>query len=111
MRIGDFYEMDKGAARLEIPKEAWAGPAGTPFRLVLDMHTVQESDPTWTVVLRNPDPLKNASGRLSTPPGDSGMLRYVIDIRKLADNHAYYLLIREGGAGKIRFGSVRVERL
>ena len=111
MRIGDFYEMDKGAARLEIPKEAWAGPAGTPFRLVLDMHTVQESDPTWTVVLRNPNPLKNASGRLSTPPGDSGMLRYVIDIRKLADNHAYYLLIREGGAGKIRFGSVRVERL
>jgi hypothetical protein len=103
--------MDKGAARLEIPKEAWKGPAGTRFRLVVDMHTVQESDPTWTVVLRNPHPLKNASGRLSTLPGDSGMLRYVIDITKRADNYAYYLLIREGGAGKIRFGSIRVERL
>ena len=110
-RTGDFYEMDKGVARLEIPKEAWNGPKGTPFRLVVDMHTVQNTNPTWTVVLRNPNPVSNASGRLSTPPGDSGMLRYVIDIKKVADKHAYYLLIREGGIGKIRFGGVRVERL
>ena len=110
-RVGDFYEMDKGFARLEIPKTAWEGPAGTLFRLVVDMHTVQNTIPTWTVVLRNPNPVRNASGRLSIPPGDSGMLRYVIDIKKLADNDAYYLLIREGGIGKIRFGSIRVERL
>lgn len=110
-RAGDFYEVGKGAARLVIPESAWAGLAGTPFRLVVDMHTVQETVPTWTVVLRNPSPQRNASGRLSTPPGDTGMMRYVIDIKKISARHAYCLLFREGGAGKIRFGSVRVERL
>jgi hypothetical protein len=109
-RDGDFYKMD-GSARLEIPKDAWKGPRGTPFRLVVDIHTIQEKLPTWTIVPRNPKPLRNATGRLATPPGDSGLLRYVIDFTKLSEKHAYYLLIREGGEGKIRFGKIRVERM
>jgi hypothetical protein len=100
-----------GSARLEIPKEVWKGPKDTPFRLVVDIHTVQEKLPTWTIVPRNPKPLRNAAGRLATPPGDSGLLRYVIDFKKMTEKHAYYLLIREGGEGKIRFGKIRVERM
>jgi hypothetical protein len=110
-RKGDFYEMDGRDARLVFPKCVWKGAKGTKFRFVADIHTVQENLPTWTMVLRNPKPLKNAMGRVSTPFGDSGMMRYVFDFEKSAENHDYYLLVREGCAGRIRFGRIRIERV
>lgn len=110
-RKGDFYEMDGRDARLVFPKGVWEGEKGAKFRFIADIHTVQESLPAWTLVLRNPKPLKNATGRVSTPPGDSGMLRYVLEFEKIQSNHDYYLLVREGCAGKIRFGKIRIERV
>ena len=106
-----FYEMGEGNARLEFPKGVWKGAKGTKFRFIVDMHTIQENSRTWTVVLRNPNPLKNANGRISTADGDSGSMRYVIDIEKSSASHWYYLLIREGGVGRIRFDHVRIERI
>ena len=55
--------------------------------------------------------MSNAFGRISTPDGDSGPLRYVIDFTKTSADRAYYLLVREGGEGRIRFGHMRIERL
>lgn len=110
-RKGDFYEMDGRDARLVFPKCVWKGAKGAKFRFVADIHTVQENLPTWTMVLRNPKPLKNAMRRVSTPFGDSGMMRYVFDFEKSAENHDYYLLVREGCAGRIRFGRIRIERV
>lgn len=43
--------------------------------------------------------------------GDSGSMRYVIDIEKSSASHWYCLLIREGGVGRIRFDHVRIERI
>ena len=43
--------------------------------------------------------------------GDSGSIRYVIDIEKSSASHWYCLLIREGGVGRIRFDHVRIERI
>ena len=106
-----FYEMGEGNARLEFPEGVWKGAKGTKFRFIVDMHTIQENSRTWTVVLRNPNPLKNANGRISTADGDSGSMRYVIDIEKSSASHWYYLLIREGGVGRIRFDHVRIERI
>ena len=83
-----FYGMGKRDARLEFPKSVWDGPKGARFRFSIDMHTVQGGQPTWTIVLRNPNPLKNAVNRISTPEGDSaGMLRYVFDFTKGAARH------------------------
>ena len=110
-RNGDFYEMDGRDARLVFPKYVWRGAKGARFRFVADIHTVQENLPTWTLVLRNPKPFKNAMGRISTPPGDLGMLRYVLEFEKSQSNHDYYLLLREGCAGKVRFGSIRIEQV
>ena len=110
-RKSDFYEMDGRDARLVFPKDVWKGAKGAKFRFVADIHTVQENLSTWTLVLRNPKPLKNAMGRVSTPPGDSCMLRYVFDFEKFAENHDYYLLVREGCAGKISFGRIRIETI
>ena len=107
---GDSYRMDARAARLVLPKEIWDGPKGTRFRFVADIRTVQSSWPTWTIVLRNPMPMSNAFGRISTPDGNSGSLRYVVDFAKANSSHAYYLLVREGGVGNIRFDRIRVER-
>ena len=106
----DFYKMGSGNARLEFPQGVWSGKKGTKFRFIADIHTVQGDD-TWTMVLRNPDPLKNANNRIMTPSGDSGSLRYIMDFNKLSDSHFYYLLVREGGVGKIRFNYVRIERI
>ena len=106
-----FYEMGTGNARLVLPDGVWKGAKGTKFRFIADIHTIQEGSLSWTMVLRNPDPLKNANGRISTPDGDSGSIRYVIDIEKEKAAYWYYLLIREGGAGRIKFDHVRIERL
>ena len=105
-----FYKMGEGQSRLEFPDGVWKGGKGTKFRFVVDVHTIPEGK-AWTMVLRNPEPLKNANGRISTPRGDSGSLRYVIDFRKGDESYYYYLLVREGGVGKIRFDYVRIERI
>ena len=110
-REDEFYSMGRADAYLMFPDGVWAGPKGTKFRFVADIHTVQGELPTWTIVLRNRHPLKNAHGRISTPEGDSGMLRYVVDFEKPAADHSYSLLVREGGEGKIRFGRVSIERM
>ena len=105
-----FYKMGTGNARLVFPEGVWAGEKGAKFRFIADVHTVQGDD-TWTMVLRNPDPLKNANNRIMTPSGDSGSLRYIIDFSKVSASFYYYLLVREGGTGKIRFDYVRIERI
>ena len=108
---GGFFKMGSGNARLEFPKGVWEGPKGAMFRFSIDIHAIQGGWPTWTIVLRNPNPMKNAFNRVSTPDGDAGMLRYVFDFTKVDAAHSYYLLVREGGEGRIRFGRVRIERL
>jgi hypothetical protein len=104
-----FYNM-KGNARLVFPEGVWTGAKGAKFRFIADIHTIQTSHP-WTMVLRNPNPLKNANNRIMTPSGDSGSLRYIIDFSKVSASYFYYLLVREGGTGKIRFDYVRIERI
>ncbi len=106
-----FYQHPGGNARLEFPEEVWKGPAKTRFRFTVDMRMKQFGERFWTVVLRNPVPLENANSRIATPPGDSGVQRYVIEFAKRKDFHKYYLLIREAGPGEIRFDYVKVERL
>ncbi|MBQ6340931.1 MAG: metallophosphoesterase [Kiritimatiellae bacterium] len=106
-----FYEHGTGNARLEFPADVWKGKKGTRFRFTLDMRTIQEHAPCWTIVLRNPTPLRNAADRISTPEGDSGVQRYVIEFAKDNAAYWYYLLIREGTGGKVRFEHVRIERI
>ncbi len=106
-----WYVHDVRNARLEFPKKIWAGDAGSKFRFTVDMRMIQGGSFPWTVVLRNPQTGKNANIRISTPPGESGLIRLVIEFAKKKADHHYYLLIREGGKGKIRFEHVKVEKL
>ena len=77
----------------------------------MDLETEQEGPRTWTLVLRHPGPLANANARIATPTGASGLSRYVIEFVRRDPAHNYYLLVREGGPGRIRFNSVRIERV
>lgn len=106
-----FYQHPGGNTRLEFPKDVWKAPAKARFRFTVDMQMKQPGSRFWTVVLRNPVPVENANNRIATPAGDSGVQRYVIEFAKRKDFHNYYLLIREGHAGEIRFNYVRIERL
>ena len=107
-----FYEMPSGAqARLAFPKGVWEGAKGAKFRFTVDMTTEQGDGPCWTFVLRNRTPLNNAVARISTPPGKSGSMRYVLEFAKAEAAYTYDLLVREGGAGRIRFDYVKIERL
>ena len=106
-----WYQMSGGNHRMEIPPEVWKGKAGTRFRFVVDLEMDQPGTRTWTIVLRNPDPLKNANARIATPRGKSGKQRYVIEFAKQGDDFRYYLLIREGEAGRLRINYARLERL
>ena len=106
-----FYQHPGGNTRLEFPKDVWKAPAKARFRFTVDMQMKQPGSRFWTVVLRNPVPVENANNRIATPAGDSGVQRYVIEFAKRKDFHNYYLLIREGHAGEIRFNYIKIERL
>ena len=107
-----FYEMAAGAqARLAFPKGVWKGAKGAKFRFTVDMATEQGDGPCWTFVLRNRTPLNNAVARTSTPPGKSGTMRYVQEFAKAEAEYTYDLLVREGGAGRIRFDYVKIEKV
>ena len=85
-------------------------PAKTRFRFTIDMEMKQPGPGQWTLVLRNPVPLTNANARIYTPPGESGIQRYVIDFRKRGEDYNYYFLIREGDAGFVQFKYVKIEK-
>ena len=105
-----FYIHDDYNGRLIFPENVWAGKRKTRFRFTVDMHLKQGAD-AWSVVLRNPKPLKNANSRIATESGDPGVQRFVIEFNKSNKNFNYYLLIREGMLGKIRFDYVKIERI
>lgn len=107
-----FYIHDIQNARFVLPDKVWEGSKkNTNFRLTVDMHMKQSEERGWTLVMRNPVPMRNATTRIQTPPGDSGVFRFVIEFKKQADDYKYYLLIREGLKGKIRFNYVKFELL
>ena len=106
-----FYDYSGRNARLVFPKSTWDGPAGTRFRYVLDMTTEQGERRSWSMTMRNPKPVSNGHNRLYTMPGKQGSMRYVAELKKSYANYDYYLLFREGPAGRVRFDRVRVERL
>ena len=105
-----WYKADGGAYRLELPKGVWNGKKDEPFRFIVDCATEQRGAKPWSMVLRNPDPSHNANGRVYTESGDLERIRYVMEIRKVAAKDHYYLLVREGSGGRIRFLNVRIER-
>ena len=106
-----FWQHESGNARLIIPQKYWKGAKGTRFRFTVDMDTRQHSDRGWTMVLRNPVPLKNGNNRIQMPCGRVDGQRYVIELAKQTPKFFYDLLIREGGPGAIRFKYVKLELL
>ena len=106
-----FFEHGAGNARMVFPEGVWKGAKGTRFRFTLDMRTIQEQWACWTIVLRNRKPLQNAVDRISTPVGNSGVQRYVIEFAKPDAAYSCYLLIREGSGGKVRFEHVKIVRI
>ena len=105
-----FYDFSGEDARLVFPKGTWDGPAGTRFRYVLDVTTEQGDSRSWSMTIRNPTPLTNGHARLYTMVGKPGSMRYVVEFKKGRANYDFYLLFREGPAGRIRFDRIRVER-
>lgn len=104
-----WYEVDKGAFRLEFPKDIWKGTGK--FRFSVDMETRQTKSRTYTLLLRNLKPSRNANARIYTPKGESGKMRYVIEFDKKNPTHHYCLLLREGDKGYVRFDRVGIERI
>lgn len=106
----DGYYDFKRESRLIFPDEIWAGPTYTQFRVTVKMHGKQ-GKLRWTLTMRNPKPQSNGNNRFYTEPGDNGVQRYVIDMYKSSPKYKYYLLIREGSPGKVRFDYIKIERL
>ena len=106
----DGYYNFTREARLVFPDEIWTGPTYTQFRVTVEMHAKQ-GKLRWTMTMRNPKPTSNGNNRFYTEPGDNGVQRYVIDMYKSSPKYKYYLLIREGSPGKVRFDYIKIERL
>ena len=106
----DGYYDFKREARLVFPDEIWKGPTYTQFRVTVKMHGKQ-GKLRWTLTMRNPKPTSNGNNRFYTEPGDNGVQRYVVDMYKSRPEFKYYLLIREGSPGKVRFDYIKIERM
>jgi len=106
----DGYYDFKREGRLIFPDEIWEGPTYTQFRVTVKMHGKQ-GKLRWTLTMRNPKPQSNGNNRFYTEPGDNGVQRYVIDMYKSSPKYKYYLLIREGSPGKVRFEHIKIERM
>lgn len=103
-----WYQIGSGNYRLEFPDGIWKGKGR--YRFSVDMETKQGDLRFWSLVLRNPKPISNACSRIATPFGDSGKMRYVVEFGKSNSDFFYYLLVREGEKGGIRFSRVKIER-
>ena len=97
--------------RLFFPGDIWKGKAWTLYRFTIEMQLEEFSSLPRFMVLRNPDPLDEATGRILLPREKSGKLRYVFTHSKREDGYNYFLLFTKGGAGAIRFDYVKVELL
>ncbi len=114
-----FYHHGTANARLEFPTHTWDAPAGTRFRLTIEMHARKTTFGQWTMMLRDSAAPVFASPKIYVESGDSGSLRYVIEAVKnrkqqnfvLLLQYRYYAPDREEGDGEVRFDRVRVERL
>ena len=112
-REGDFYIHDAHNARLELPGHIWKNiPKNARLRFTADIHAIQKNDlfRQWTIVLRHPTPLSNACHRIYTL-SDESVRRFVINFKMVNTDHRYYLLLREGEPGKVRFNYVKIEIL
>ena len=105
-----FYLHDAFEGRLLFPEKIWNLTPGTPLRLIADIHTIQNGDRNWTIVMRNPEPRRNANARVTVGSGDV-RCRYIIDFFYQQKDFKYYLLLREGNPGKVRFNYIRIEKL
>lgn len=111
-RDGFFVMKARQGANLEIPQEAWAGPAKKArFRLIADFHGKLDSDIPWVILALDPKKNHRATSRIGTVPGDAGVMRYVMEFNKHREDSCYVLQFRNGGPGKIRFDKIRIERI
>ena len=106
-----FASMGGESARLVFPDGAWEGPEGARFRLVLDMRTIEEESPRLMVGLRSSRPGAVSSRKMSTPGGDCGTLRYVMELERPAAEKSYHLLFVPGGGVRVRIERIKIERM
>ncbi len=107
---GEFYTPESYSARLEFPENVLAAyPPETKVRMVVDLHTIQESDDTLPafMTVANPAPLANLSGRIFTAAGDVRS-RYAAEFPVKAGMR-YTLLLRSCSNIRIKFDYVKLE--
>ena len=105
-----FYMFPSENTRLIFPKGAWDAPAGTYFRLVLDMSTEQLDSSSMTLILHSQGVLNYVRPRLVTPSGSNYHYRVVIEFQYNGDEGEYALFLGDGLPGKVAFHYVRIEK-
>ena len=92
-------------------RNIWQGKAGTRFRLVMDIETIQQNNCQWTMRQRNTPPVWRANYRMWTLPDRQKPLRYVFDFEKKSEKGELYLHITKSSWGQFKIHYLRVERL
>ena len=111
---GFFVVRKTWASRLVFPDEEkiWAGPAGARVRFTIDMRTIVPGpNYRWSFYLRNTKQAFYAHHHITTPLGDSGMRRIVVEFEKKKPFHAYHLSVSYGYSGQLKVDHVKIEKL
>ena len=110
---GFYGPLGNGLVRMKLPEGLFKSPKGTGFRVIMDMRSAQPAEGTvLTLSLKDPNESLGLS-TVSTPGGDSGNERYVLEFTRSAKNPegTYDLTFRRGGKCKVRLDRIKVERL
>ena len=106
-----FYNVDreKITVRVHFPPHVWKGKERG--RIIFDMQNIFPPDRSLHMQLRCLAPRRYIPGYILTVPGNTAVTRYVIETGSLKrGDYDFYLNLKNGGPGKIKFDYIRVER-
>ena len=110
LRKGWYVKEKSGNTFVHLPEHVWDGAPGTRFRLIAEMELHQKGSEGCWLELRS----AAGGGAITfgtTPPGTSGLVRYVLEYEKRKDSPHYALRFAGGERFAVRLRYLRIERV
>ena len=111
---GFYGPLKTGSVLLKLPEGLFKSPKGTRFRATVDMRSIQPEEGTFmTITLKDPKEPLGVAVPTSSPGGDSGNERYVLEFTRRDKNPEgdYNIALARCANCRVKFIRVKVERL
>ena len=114
---GWYGPLGGGEWVIRLPVGLFSGEKGTHYRVTFDLETDQTESPVrWNLRLSNAAGPGFGSERYKTPAGQSGRMRYVLELVKKEPgtrgaSDSYDIYFENASTGRLKPGAVKIERI